>query len=144
VIQDSTKISKKHGVLIQKATGTYKGRTYIAFFVPQIPINLGPYKFDGLPGLIVSLKDTDSNYVYYLESINEEKLNGNFFNIDTILEKYKHLEKEQFIKEKDQIISKLFTESKQVTEIVNGFLNKTNMENPPRVQSDLMMEIEEK
>ncbi|MCL2651297.1 MAG: GLPGLI family protein [Candidatus Azobacteroides sp.] len=43
----------------QKATLQFRGRNYEAWFSPQIPINDGPWKFFGLPGLILKAKDTD-------------------------------------------------------------------------------------
>lgn len=50
--------------LCQKATCSFRGRNYIAWFAPSIPINKGPYKFQGLPGLILKISDTKKNYVY--------------------------------------------------------------------------------
>jgi hypothetical protein len=48
----------------QKALTTFRGRSYIAWFAPDIPLSAGPYKFRGLPGLIVKVEDTKSNFVY--------------------------------------------------------------------------------
>lgn len=47
------------GYTCNKAELLFRGRNYIAWFAPQIPINNGPWKFHGLPGLI--LKVTESN-----------------------------------------------------------------------------------
>ena len=41
------------GYHCQKATCTWRGRDYIAWFTPEIAVNDGPMKFFGLPGLIV-------------------------------------------------------------------------------------------
>lgn len=48
----------------QKATTTFRGRTYEAWFSTDIPISEGPYKFTGLPGLILEIQDTKGQYVY--------------------------------------------------------------------------------
>lgn len=40
----------------QKATAKYGGRKWTAWFCQEIPIPNGPYKFGGLPGLIVKSK----------------------------------------------------------------------------------------
>jgi GLPGLI family protein len=43
--------------ICQKATCSFRGRYYIAWFCPDIPINNGPWKFGGLPGLILKVYD---------------------------------------------------------------------------------------
>lgn len=48
----------------QKAIATFRGRTYEAWFTPQIPIKEGPYKFGGLPGLIIQVSDTLNHYTF--------------------------------------------------------------------------------
>jgi len=58
----------------QKATCRWRGRDYIAWFAPDIPIRRGPWKFGGLPGLIMKIHDVDSLYVF--EAVAIEK--GNF------------------------------------------------------------------
>jgi GLPGLI family protein len=54
------------GYMTQKATTTFAGRDYIAWFTPEIPIPDGPYKFNGLPGLILEIRDKKSQYVFQL------------------------------------------------------------------------------
>ena len=48
----------------QKATCTFGGRTYEAWFAPDIPINDGPWKFYGLPGLILEVYDKQHHYEF--------------------------------------------------------------------------------
>ncbi|AZQ64013.1 GLPGLI family protein [Flammeovirga pectinis] len=50
----------------QKATVGYAGREYEAWFTMDIPISEGPYKFTGLPGLIVELYDLKKDYHFKL------------------------------------------------------------------------------
>ena len=45
--------------ICQKAKLRFRGRYYEAWFTPDIPINDGPWKFMGLPGLILKVNDTD-------------------------------------------------------------------------------------
>ena len=48
------------GYTCQKATTTYAGRTWTVWFAEDIPVNAGPWKLSGLPGLIMDAYDTDS------------------------------------------------------------------------------------
>ena len=59
----------------QKATTQYGGRKWIAWFCKEIPIPNGPYKFGGLPGLIVKLEDDTKSYIWELKGIKHEKEN---------------------------------------------------------------------
>lgn len=51
---------------LQKATTSWGGRNWIAWFTADIPFQEGPYKFHGLPGLIVELFDDKNNYKFEL------------------------------------------------------------------------------
>ncbi|OPC29916.1 GLPGLI family protein [Elizabethkingia miricola] len=53
----------------QKATTSYKGRDWVAWFTAEVPVSDGPYIFSGLPGLIISLSDTKNNYEFNLIKI---------------------------------------------------------------------------
>ena len=57
------------GYKVQRATTDFGGRSWIAWFSSEIPYNDGPYKFNGLPGLIVKIYDTKNHYVFELTSI---------------------------------------------------------------------------
>lgn len=51
----------------QKATTEYGGRKWIAWFTTELPFQDGPYKFYGLPGLIVKIEDDGKNYSWELK-----------------------------------------------------------------------------
>lgn len=50
----------------QKATTEFGGRKWTAWFSADIPFQDGPYKFYGLPGLIVKIEDENKNYSWLL------------------------------------------------------------------------------
>jgi GLPGLI family protein len=51
--------------LCQKATTHFRGRIYTAWFAQDIPVKFGPWKFHGLPGLILEVYD--ENYYFHLQ-----------------------------------------------------------------------------
>ena len=51
----------------QKATTEFGGRKWTAWFSTDIPLQDGPYKFHGLPGLIVKITDDGNNYSWELK-----------------------------------------------------------------------------
>ncbi|PVH26782.1 GLPGLI family protein [Sphingobacterium corticibacter] len=51
-----------HNLNCQLATVQYAGRRWEAWFCADIPIFDGPYKFGGLPGLIISLSSADKSW----------------------------------------------------------------------------------
>lgn len=54
---------------LQKATTTFAGRNWVAWFSQDIPVIDGPYKFKGLPGLIFNIEDDKKDYVFDLVGI---------------------------------------------------------------------------
>ncbi|WP_428224802.1 GLPGLI family protein [Flavobacterium sp.] len=56
------------GYNCQKATVTYAGRQWEAWFTLDLPFQDGPYKFKGLPGLIVKLSDLELDYQWVLKA----------------------------------------------------------------------------
>lgn len=52
------------GHCCQKATCHWRGRDYVAWFATDIPVKFGPWKFGGLPGLILKLQDAKGLYCF--------------------------------------------------------------------------------
>ncbi|PZU91137.1 MAG: hypothetical protein DI529_01285 [Chryseobacterium sp.] len=74
ILSDKKKIA---GYNVQKAIANYGGREWSAWFTSEIPISDGPYVFCGLPGLIVSIEDKNTEYVFNL--IETKKNRGELF-----------------------------------------------------------------
>lgn len=46
------------------AEGNYGGRTWSAWFTTEIPVAMGPWKINGLPGLVMKAADKDNVHVF--------------------------------------------------------------------------------
>lgn len=57
------------GYSCSKATTTFRGREWIAWFAPEIPLPYGPWKLHGLPGLIMEMHDSSSTFVISVQKI---------------------------------------------------------------------------
>ncbi|MFC6268674.1 GLPGLI family protein [Frigoriflavimonas asaccharolytica] len=55
----------------QKATTEMFGRKWTAWFTTKLPFQDGPYKFHGLPGLIVKMEDASKTHVFELKGISK-------------------------------------------------------------------------
>ena len=82
----------------QKATLDFGGRLWTAWFTQDIPLMDGPYKFHGLPGLIIKIEDSKGDYSFLLKEtkkIGELPSLSNFGNVIKVnrLDYLKQMEK---------------------------------------------------
>lgn len=70
-LQDEQKMIAGH--LCKKAATSFAGRDYIAWYAPDIALSDGPYKFYGLPGLILSIYDTEQHHVFTATNVRKDK-----------------------------------------------------------------------
>ncbi|TCK84771.1 GLPGLI family protein [Albibacterium bauzanense] len=61
--EDTVTINK---LLCQKAELNFANRKWVAWFTTDIPISDGPYKFSGLPGLIIKINDSNNFWNFEL------------------------------------------------------------------------------
>ncbi|MFX1616194.1 GLPGLI family protein [Riemerella anatipestifer] len=78
---DETKIVNSFSC--KKAELRFKGRDWIAWYSTEIPFPYGPYKFGGLPGLIIKMTDKKGEYDFELvESLPGRDLKGKVIGIN--------------------------------------------------------------
>lgn len=78
---DETKVI--NSINCKKAEVHYKGRDWTAWYSTEIPFPYGPYKFNGLPGLIVKITDKTGDYDFELvKSVSSAKLKGKIITIN--------------------------------------------------------------
>lgn len=77
ILQETSTIE---GFNVQKATANFIGRNWIAWFTNDIQIQDGPYKFSGLPGLILKVEDEKQDHSFLF--IGNQKLDAEFSLID--------------------------------------------------------------
>jgi GLPGLI family protein len=70
-------------VKCKKAISNYGGRKWIAWYNPEIAVSSGPYVFDGLPGLIYKISDSENIFNFVIAEIKSQK-----FEMDTNLGNY--------------------------------------------------------
>lgn len=61
----------------QMAICDFRGRQWTAWFAPDIPVSDGPWKFSGLPGLIMEVYDRNSQYhfsIIGLQKVEDEPI----------------------------------------------------------------------
>jgi GLPGLI family protein len=96
VLYSETKII--NGVKCQMAATNKFGRRWIAYFSKEYPQSLGPYKFNGLPGLIFELYDTKDDYHFTATKVekNSEEFKYN-------LSPYKLMSKKNYIQARNNM-----------------------------------------
>ncbi|MDR5589060.1 GLPGLI family protein [Christiangramia sp. SM2212] len=95
ILSESKRIA---GYIVQKATTSFRGRNYTAWFTSDIPISEGPYKFNGLPGLILEIADEKKHYSF---SLLEFKILNKPRSIDFEAEKFQKVSRKELRKAKE-------------------------------------------
>ena len=82
----------------------FRGREYKVFYAPSIPVSDGPWKFGGLPGLILEAKSTDG-YATWRTIKLDLAYKGSFLYVDTSKKNY--LSWQELIKVYGEVVDKL-------------------------------------
>lgn len=62
---------KIRGLPCRKAEADFRGRHWIVWYSEEIPVSDGPWKFQGLPGLVVYASDADREQTFALCAVRE-------------------------------------------------------------------------
>jgi len=66
ITADTTTLGDLH---CQKATAHFRGRNYIAWFCPDLPLHVGPWELNGLPGVIVQAYDDHKEIQFLFDGV---------------------------------------------------------------------------
>lgn len=96
------------GYTTQKSQTEFAGRKWIAWFTTEVPIQDGPYKFSGLPGLIVEVSDETGSHKMELKGLKKiaekqaEELNTQGKDIPLLRKKPIEVSRTQYVKQLKQ------------------------------------------
>ncbi len=122
ILKEKKKVGK---VNAQLARCHAYGRIWYAWFSIEIPLNYGPYKFKGLPGLIVSLYDSEKKLNFTLENYKKKKEK---YNLPQVKD-YKLITKEKYYKTRFKILtsddgSVIFDNAEERKKWLNAYLRR--------------------
>jgi len=108
-----------------KATVSYRGRDWTAWFTPEIPLSVGPWKLHGLPSLILEAYDTTGECTYKAITV--------AFKDNSIL----HSDFTKLVKTKNKkpITYRQFLQDRK--EEIDNISKKLDMENPNVISADV-------
>ena len=113
----TNKTEEVQGLNCTLATTKFRGRHYKAWFTLTIPLSFGPWKFGGLPGLIVEIQDDKKEVLIQLKSIDlnvKPKMEYDIKGEETTLKKIskcKDKEWEKSIKKTEAFFARMRAES---------------------------------
>ena len=72
-------------VSVSKAVCEFRGRKYIAWYSLDYPLKYGPWKLQGLPGLIFEVYDETKRYNWIIKKISHEFIDENKSQIQCVV-----------------------------------------------------------
>ena len=99
---------KLSNFLCKKATISFRGRNYTAWYTAEIPDPFGPWKLRGLPGVILELYDTDRVF-HVLASHVKVGIDNCTISVDE-KELKKAMSLNSYLDKKEELIDKMFAE----------------------------------
>ena len=128
--------------ICNKATTSFRGRNYIAWYTNDIAITFGPWKFHGLPGLILDMYDETHKFEWIVTKIskkviNEKTLNQDKHDVNMDLKAFVALREEVFNKKMNNFKNNLKSRQDRGTNVSVDTFNK-------RQGRELLFEWEDK
>ena len=117
-----------------KATTSFRGRNYEAWFTEEVPVKNGPWKFCGLPGLIVKVGDTDGVYTFNLVSLNLESADELSLEIPEKYSNDKRVSHREFINRYHKAVEDLAAQSSSYTDFQTGETYEIKGSFPPIIE----------
>ena len=114
---------------VYKAICYFRGRNYIAWYSLDYPWKYGPWKFQGLPGLIFEISDETKRYNWQIKGITYEEVSDKIFEID--FAGLKHIDIKQYVEKKfnsKELNEKLLSKMPRGTSITNQATPRTGFE----------------
>lgn len=132
--QWTVKDSVKHilGHPCRMATCNFRGRNWVAWFAADIPVNSGPWKLGGLPGLILEAYDRNDDYHYTAVRIDKHNLRSvTFYNFEETA--FLRTDRKRFLRSQRAFISgKPVNEIELIQEIMQKGLKSTYVQREQR------------
>jgi len=120
----------------QEATTNYRGRDYIAYFTTKIPFKAAPWKFHGLPGVMLAVKTSDDHIKIQARTLQikpfSQVIENPFSNINEFItwEEFENLYVKSWEKFKRKFVSQVSSVGKN-----------SRLMGKPRIRSELRMEV---
>lgn len=133
---DSSKTKVINGYECGQAKLSFRGSSFTAYFTKEIPMSFGPWKFSGLPGLILEIT-LDDNHNYYWKATkiiypykNKTSINLTYTDqfstsLETFIKKWDKFNRDEAIKEATRV-------SKAIGEPGNFFIT-LNRSGPEKI-----------
>jgi GLPGLI family protein len=97
-----TSETKKIGNFIcYKAIGIFRQRTFYVYFCPDLQSSFGPWKLNGLPGVILEAQESNNLLRIFAKQVDISKNNFSFFKIDN---SFKVITLKDYVKMIDKLV----------------------------------------